>query len=54
MLDNRIAKLAAGEGEATGAAPATKATTKKPAKKVGEPAAAKNDNSPPHSKVRFT
>ena len=58
MLDNRIAKLAAGDAEPTGAAvtePSAKASTaNKPPKKVGEPAEAKNDNSPPHSKVRLT
>ena len=58
MLDNRIAKLAAGEGAATGNAPdepSPKASAaKKPPKKTGKTAAAKNDNSPPHSKVRFT
>jgi hypothetical protein len=58
MLDNRIAKLAAGEGTATGNAPAepsAKASTAtKPPKKSGKTASAKNDNSPPHSKVRFT
>ena len=55
MLDNRIAKLAAGDAEPTGNAAAAKATAaKKPPKTVGEPAEAKNDNSPPHSKVRLT
>ncbi|MCU1674101.1 MAG: hypothetical protein JWN77_2214 [Frankiales bacterium] len=58
MLDNRIAKLAAGDGAATGNTPETpsaKASTPvKPPKKVGTTASAKNDNSPPHSKVRYT
>jgi hypothetical protein len=58
MLDNRIAKLAAGDGEPTGAAatePSGKTSRgKKPPKQVGDTAEAKNDNSPPHSKVRYT
>jgi hypothetical protein len=54
MLDNRIAKLAAGDGQPTGAAPAKEPTAPKPPKTVGEPASAKNDNSPPHTKVRLT
>ena len=58
MLDNRIAKLSAGDATATGNAPeapsAKASTAKKPPKKVGDTAYAKNDNSPPHSKVRYT
>jgi hypothetical protein len=58
MLDNRIAKLAAGDGAPTGNAPeapsAKASTASKPPKKVGDTASAKNDNSPPHSKVRYT
>jgi hypothetical protein len=57
MLDNRIAKLAAGDGAPTGSAPAEPSpkasTAKKPPKKVGEPDEAKND-APPHTKVRTT
>lgn len=52
MLDNRIAKLAAGEGAPTGT-PAKAPAAKKPPKKVGAPAEAKND-APPHTKVRTT
>ena len=58
MLDNRIAKLAAGEGQPTGSAPdepSPKASAPvKPPKKVGKTAAAKTDSSPPHTKVRLT
>ncbi|MCA1710411.1 MAG: hypothetical protein LC789_01740 [Actinobacteria bacterium] len=58
MLDNRIAKLAAGDGSATGNVPeepsAKASTATKPPKKMGSTASAKNDNSPPHSKVRYT
>jgi hypothetical protein len=57
MLDNRIAKLAAGDGAATGNAPdapSPKASTaKKPPKKTGKTAPAKTDG-PPHTKVRTT
>ncbi len=58
MLDNRIAKLAAGQAEPSGgtavATPSPKASAAvKPPKKVGAPAAAKND-APPHTKVRHT
>jgi hypothetical protein len=53
MLDNRIAKLSNGEDTPT-AGSAQAPTAAKPPKKVGSTAAAKNDNSPPHSKVRFT
>jgi hypothetical protein len=58
MLDNRIAKLSSGESVPTGAVaepPSPKASTAdKPPKKVGATAAAKTDNSPPHTKVRIT
>jgi hypothetical protein len=58
MLDNRIAKLAAGEGEPTGAVPtepsAKASTPKKAPKKVGQPAEANRDSGPPHTKVRTT
>jgi hypothetical protein len=57
MLDNRIAKLAAGEGAPTGTPstePSPKASTStKPPKKVGTTSEAKND-APPHTKVRTT
>jgi hypothetical protein len=58
LLDNRIAKLANGESTPTGA-PAesidpTAAIETKPPKKVGATAAAKNNPSPPHTKVRLT
>jgi hypothetical protein len=57
MLDNRIAKLAAGEDQPTGTPvtePSPKASTaKKPPKKTGTTSAAKND-APPHTKVRTT
>jgi hypothetical protein len=58
MLDNRIAKLSSGESVPTGTpapTPSPKASTAaKPPKKVGQTAAAKNENSPPHTKVRIT
>ena len=58
MLDNRIAKLAAGDAKPTGNTPdepsAKASAPVKPPKKVGKTAAAKTDNSPPHSKVRMT
>ena len=58
MLDNRIAKLAAGDGQPTGNTvdePSPKASTPvKPPKKVGSKARAKNAPSPPHGKVRLT
>jgi hypothetical protein len=58
MLDNRIAKLANGESAPTGTAvaePSAKASTSnKPPKTVGDTAAAKASNSPPHTKVRIT
>jgi len=57
MLDNRIAKLAAGASQPTGNTPDTpspKASAAvKPPKKVGKTAGAKSD-SPPHTKVRLT
>ena len=57
MLDNRIAKLAAGDAKPTGSTPAESSpkasTARKPPKKVGETAEAKND-APPHTKVRTT
>jgi hypothetical protein len=53
MLDNRIAKLSNGESVPSGAA-TPEPTASKPPKKVGTTAAAKADNSPPHSKVRYT
>ncbi len=59
MLDNRIAKLAAGESQPSGGSSAEPvaapvATAAKPPKKVpGGTAAAKND-APPHTKVRHT
>jgi hypothetical protein len=58
MLDNRIAKLSSGESVPTGTpapTPSPKASTAaKPPKKVGQTAAAKTENSPPHTKVRIT
>jgi hypothetical protein len=58
MLDNRIAKLSSGESVPTGTpapTPSPKASTAaKPPKKVGQTAAAKAENSPPHTKVRIT
>jgi cell division septation protein DedD len=58
MLDNRIAKLANGESVPTGTVqdtPSPKASTPvKPPKKLGETAAAKNEPSPPRTKVRIT
>jgi hypothetical protein len=58
MLDNRIAKLANGEGTPTGSTPDTPSpkasTATKPPKTVGETAEAKNSASPPHNKVRIT
>jgi hypothetical protein len=57
MLDNRIAKLAAGDGapsEGSVTSPSPKASTPtKPPKKVGTTSEAKND-APPHTKVRTT
>lgn len=57
MLDNRIAKLAAGQAEPNpGPAAETEiltATTSRPPKKIGKTAQAKND-APPHTKVRHT
>jgi hypothetical protein len=58
MLDNRIAKLANGESVPTGTTletPSPKASAAtKPPKKVGATAEAKNEPSPPHTKVRIT
>ena len=60
LFDNRIAKLANGESVPTGSAPDTDApttataTTSKPPKKLGATAAATNNPSPPHTKVRIT
>jgi hypothetical protein len=58
MLDNRIAKLAAGEGAPTGTAvtePSPKASTaKKPPKKVGSTSSEAKNDAPPHTKVRTT
>ncbi len=57
MLDNRIAKLAAGAAQPTGNTPETPSpkasAAAKPPKKVGKTAAARTD-SPPHTKVRLT
>ena len=53
MLDNRIAKLSNGEDTPSGGTtPAP--TGAKPPKKLGGTAAAHNDSSPPHGKVRYT
>ena len=58
MLDNRIAKLSSGESAPTGSTPDTSSpkasTATKPPKTVGEPTEAKNNPSPPHTKVRIT
>ncbi|MDT7539513.1 MAG: hypothetical protein QOI82_3098 [Actinomycetota bacterium] len=58
MLDNRIAKLSSGESAPTGSTPDTPSpkasTASKPPKTVGATAEAKNDQSPPHTKVRTT
>ena len=53
MLDNRIAKLSNGESTPSGA-PTSEPSGTKPPRKLGSAAGAKNDNSPPHSKVRYT
>ena len=54
MLDNRIAKLAAGDAQPNGSSTEPPAATEAtPPKKVRATAAAKND-APPHTKVRHT